>query len=83
MKCFPDALFNYGGGGGDCGGQLRTLAGRLAGEREAVFDPADPLPFLALNHLQLPWLLLGTMARGTPWKKPDFAIGKVVELGGD
>ena len=81
MKCFPDALFNYGGEG--CGSQLRTLLERLIGEREAVFDAADPLPFLALNHLQLPWLLLGTMARGTPWKKLDFAIGKVVELGGD
>ena len=79
MKCFPDALFNYGGEGG----QLWALIKRLIGEREAVFDPADPLPFLALNHLQLPWLLLGTMARGTPWKKLDFAIGKVVELGGD
>ena len=79
MKCFPDALFNYGGEGG----QLWSLIKRLAGEREAVFDAADPLPFLALNHLQLPWLLLGTLARGTPWKKLDFAIGKVVELGGD
>ena len=38
MKCFPDALFNYGGSG--VVGQLRTLFERLSGEREAVFDAA-------------------------------------------
>ena len=82
MKCLPDAIFNYGASSN----QLRVLANRLCGggeEREASFDPEDPVPFLVLNHLQLPWLLLGTMLRGTPWKKLDFAIGKVVELNGD
>ena len=79
MKCFPDAMFNYGGNRN----QLWTLIKRVCSEREASFDPEDPLPFLVLNHLQLPWLLLDTLMRGTPWKKLDFAIGKVVELNGD
>ena len=83
MKCFPDAVFNYGASSGD---QLWVLIKRVCGgggEREANFDPEDPLPFFVLNHLQLPRLLLDTMLRGTPWKKLDFAIGKVVELNGD
>lgn len=55
----------------------------LATEREADFDAEDPLPFLLRNHFQLPGLLWGTMVQGTPWKKLDFCIGKVVELNGD
>lgn len=77
MKVLPDAVFNYGKG------DLITLGTRLLTEREADLDPEDPLPFLMRNHFQLPGLLLGTMMRGTPWKKLDFCIGKVVELSGD
>lgn len=43
----------------------------------------DPIPFLAKNHIQVPSRLLATIRTGVEWKKIDFAIGKVVEVGGD
>jgi hypothetical protein len=33
--------------------------------------------------VQIPLLLIGALVRKAAWKKVDFAIGKVVELGGD
>ena len=51
--------------------------------RDSDFDVDDPLPFLMRNHVQLPYLLLETLVRDTPWLKLDFCIGKVVELNGD
>ena len=50
---------------------------------EADFDPEDPWPFVMRNHFQMPVLLMGTAWSGTPWKKCDVNIGKVVEVGGD
>ena len=43
----------------------------------------DPFPFVAKNHIQVPSRLLATIRTGVEWKKIDFAIGKVVEVGGD
>jgi len=50
---------------------------------EADMWEKDPVPFLAKNHLQVPVRLLATIRTGVEWKKIDFAIGKVVEVGGD
>ena len=47
--------------------------------READFDVDDPLPFLMKNHFQLPFQLLDTFRKGTPWLKVDFYLGKIVE----
>jgi hypothetical protein len=55
----------------------------LVTERDAQFTMSDPYPFIHTNMVQIPLLLLGAIARGAAWKKVDFAIGKVVELGGD
>eukprot|EP00977_Amphora_coffeiformis_P015115 scaffold4420_cov187-Amphora_coffeaeformis.AAC.10 len=44
---------------------------------------SDLIPFLAKNHVQVPSRLLATVRTGVEWKKVDFAIGKVVEVGGD
>jgi len=60
-------------------GRVRTV---LRG-RDAVLDPRDPLPFLALHHLHLPSLLVGNLLRLRPWVKIDVNIGKLVEPGGD
>lgn len=60
-------------------GRLRTI---LRGT-DAVFDWADPLPFLLVHHLQIPWLLLGNLVRGKDWIRIDFNIGKLVEPAGD
>eukprot|EP00891_Asterochloris_glomerata_P005596 jgi/Astpho2/5596/fgenesh1_pm.00079_%23_26_t len=36
----------------------------------------DPLPFLALHHLQAPVLLLRNLVTGTPWTKLDLLGGR-------
>jgi hypothetical protein len=63
--------------------KLRAFLRTLLTEQEVDLDPRDPLPFLLRNHLQLPMLLLDTLAENNEWKKLDFNIGKVVEKGGD
>ena len=51
--------------------------------KDAVFDWADPLPFLFLHHLQIPDLLLQDLRRAKRWIRIDFNIGKLVEASGD
>ncbi|MGW6485767.1 hypothetical protein [Streptomyces sp. NPDC055056] len=51
--------------------------------RDAIFDRHDPLPFLMVHHLQIPWLLAVNLLRLKPWVKIDFNIGKLVEPAGD
>ncbi|WP_410634911.1 ATP-grasp enzyme [Amycolatopsis sp. cmx-4-83] len=51
--------------------------------RDAIFDWADPLPFLLVHHLQVPWLLLGNLVRLKEWVRIDVNIGKLVEPGGE
>ena len=51
--------------------------------KEAVLDGKDPLPFLMLNHWQIPCLLIKAAWFNKPWVRIDFNIGKLVELGGD
>lgn len=51
--------------------------------KDAIFSVEDPLPFLAVHHLQIPMLLLHNLRRGKPWIRIDFNIGKLVEAGGD
>lgn len=58
---------------------LRTL---LRG-RDAVLEPEDPLPFLALWHLHLPSLLVAELRRGGSWLRIDPNIGKLVQPAGD
>ncbi|WKN41860.1 hypothetical protein [Tunicatimonas pelagia] len=70
---------------------FRPLAGetslhavkRIWRGKEAVYDPADPRPFLMLHYVHIPYLLLGLLRRGSKWKRIDFNIGKIVEVGGD
>jgi hypothetical protein len=64
-------------------GGARAFAAMLATQRDAQLDGADPLPFIVANHVQLPLLLARNVWRGNPWKKCDFAIGKIVEVNGD
>ena len=51
--------------------------------KDAIFDWADPLPFLLVHHLQIPWLLARNLVRGRDWIRIDFNIGKLVEPAGD
>lgn len=64
----------------------RTIPERLrvvATGKEAIFDPDDPLPFLLVHHLAIPWLLMGNLIHLKDWIKIDFNIGKLVEPAGD
>ena len=51
--------------------------------KEAVFDRADPLPYLVLHHLQIPLLLLASLRSRGAWNRIDFNIGKLVQPAGD
>jgi len=51
--------------------------------KEAVFDRADPLPFLVLHHVQIPLLLLASLRARGAWNRIDFNIGKLVQPAGD
>ena len=51
--------------------------------KDAIFDWDDPLPFLMLYQLHIPWLLLQSLRHGKDWIRIDFNIGKLVEAGGD
>jgi predicted ATP-grasp superfamily ATP-dependent carboligase len=63
----------------NAGPRLRTI---LRG-KDAIFDWDDPLPFLLVYQLQIPWLLLQSLRKGKDWIRIDFNIGKLVEAGGD
>jgi hypothetical protein len=51
--------------------------------KDAVFDWHDPLPFLMVHHVHIPWLLIKDLVRLTYWIRIDFNIGKLVEPAGD
>jgi len=51
--------------------------------KDPLIDGADIMPFLMFNYFQVPNLLIDTLIGGNQWKKVDFQIGKVVQLGGD
>jgi hypothetical protein len=55
----------------------------IARGKDAIFDWADPLPFLMVHHGQIPWLLLKNLSQFKGWVRIDFNIGKLVEMGGD
>ena len=60
-------------------GRLETI---LRG-KDAIFSLSDPLPFLMVHHLHIPWLLLKNLQAGKDWLRIDFNIGKLIEVGGD
>ncbi len=55
----------------------------IATGKDAIFEWSDPLPFLMVHHIQIPWLLLKNLRQLKGWMRIDFNIGKLVELGGD
>lgn len=63
--------------------QPREVLKAVANGKDAIYDVHDPLPFLVLHHVQVPWLLLGNLVRGKDWIRIDFNIGKLVEAAGD
>lgn len=55
----------------------------IASGKDAIFDWADPLPFLMVHHFQIPLLLLENLQQLKGWIRIDFNIGKLVEPEGD
>ena len=51
--------------------------------KDAYFDYADPLPFLAHFCVHLPTLLVRNLYNGNKWAKIDPCIGKMTEENGD
>ena len=45
---------------------------------DAVWQSDDPFPFLALNFLQIPALLIQALILGTQWNKVNFCLGQVL-----
>jgi len=63
-------------------GRLSRIIRTLTEQCDPIFDEEDLLPFFMINFFQMPMLLIDTAIANRPWKKLDFQIGKVVELGG-
>ncbi len=42
---------------------------------EAVFQLQDPLPFIMLNFVQIPYFMLQCMVKGKAWNRVDFCEG--------
>jgi len=62
--------------------RLWNFVKTVRGGCDPIFDEEDMMPFFMLHFFQMPVLLLDTAVANRPWKKIDFQIGKVVELGG-
>ena len=65
------------------GPERRARVRTILDGKEAIFDRADPVPFLVEHLVQIPWLLLRNLRAGRPWIRVDFNIGKLVEPAGD
>jgi hypothetical protein len=63
--------------------RLLGLLHSLTFKKDAYFDAADPLPFLALNFIHIPTLLVRNLFTGNRWAKIDPCIGKLTEENGD
>ena len=57
---------------------LDRFLDRLQHGQEAVWRIEDPLPFLALNFIQIPLLLFKTIIFNTAWSKVNFCLGQVL-----
>ena len=64
-------------------GTARERVGIVVHGKEAIFDWTDPLPFLAVHHLQIPSLLWYNLRHLKDWIRVDVNIGKLVEPAGD
>ena len=56
---------------------LEDVLETLRHGQDAVWNPQDPLPFLALNYIQMPVLLIKAFFRGQPFRRVDFAQGAI------
>jgi hypothetical protein len=57
---------------------LDELVDVLQNGQEATWQSADPLPFVALNAIQMPILLAKAIYEGRSWTKINFGLGKII-----
>lgn len=55
----------------------------FASKKDAYWDAADPLPFIAQHCVHVPVLLARNVWSGNRWAKVDLCIGKMTEENGD
>jgi len=57
---------------------LKRFLDLIRNGQDAVWRVDDPLPFLVLNFVQIPWLLLNATISGTVWSTVNFCLGQVL-----
>ena len=57
---------------------VRDFSRLILSGNEAVWRPDDPLPFLVLHYVQIPFLLLKAIITGQEWSKVNFCLGQVL-----
>ena len=67
----------------DLFGRLKSFMKLVCSGKDPLIDGNDIMPFIMFNYFQVPVLLIDVLASGNQWKKVDFQIGKVVQMGGD
>jgi predicted ATP-grasp superfamily ATP-dependent carboligase len=59
--------------------QLQQWLDNIRRGQEAIFRWADPLPFLAVHHWQIPLQLLDSLLKLKNWVRIDFNIGELIQ----
>jgi hypothetical protein len=57
---------------------LDELVGVLQNGQDAVWQSDDPLPFVALNAIQMPILVAKSIYEGKSWNNVNFCLGQVI-----
>jgi len=57
---------------------LKRFLNLIRNGQDAVWRVDDPFPFLVLNFVQIPWLLLNATVNGTVWSTVNFCLGQVL-----
>ena len=61
-----------------CQKSVKEVWNLIQNGNEAVWKPEDPLPFLILHYVQMPFLLVKATLTGQEWTKVNFCLGQVL-----
>ncbi len=54
---------------------IKERVGKVIWNQEGVFQFQDPLPFIMLNFIQIPYFMLQCIVKGKAWKEARFSEG--------
>ena len=57
---------------------LKRMLNLIRNGQDAVWCVDYPFPFLVLNFVQIPWLLLNATVNGTVWSTINFCLRQVL-----